>query len=79
VEETSAGEPLISTRPLGVTKWSVWLVSKENRVYQAPNLVIQNLLQYCTTPPSPTCRLLTNQHTKTLQLQNPLFTALWEV
>jgi len=28
--ETSAGEPLISTRPFAVTKWSAWLVSKES-------------------------------------------------
>ena len=38
--ETSAGVPLISTRPFAVTKWSAWLVSKESPVSQAPSPVI---------------------------------------
>ena len=40
VVETSAREPLISTRPLAVAKCWAWLVSKEFNVCQAPSLVI---------------------------------------
>ena len=38
--ETSAGEPLISTRPFAVTKCLAWLVSNESAVSQAPSPVI---------------------------------------
>ena len=38
--ETSAGEPLISTRPFAVTKCSAWLVSNEYPISQAPSPVI---------------------------------------
>ena len=38
--ETSAGEPLISTRPFAVTKCSAWLMSNESPIYQAPSPVI---------------------------------------
>ena len=74
--ETCAGEPLISMRPFAVTKCSAWLVSTEFPVSQAPSIGKLNLLQYCI--PSFCRRLLTNQHTKTLELQNPLFPILWE-
>jgi len=41
VVETSAAEPLISTRLFAVTKWSAWLVSKESPpVSQTPSPVI---------------------------------------
>ena len=71
----SSGEPLISTRPFAVSKWSAWLVSKDPPISEAPRIVILNLLQ-CCIPPS--CgRLLTMQHTKSLELQNPLFPIIW--
>jgi hypothetical protein len=52
------------------------LTSVEFPVSQAARIVILNLLQYCI-PSSCRC-LLTNQHTKTPELQNPLFPILCE-
>jgi hypothetical protein len=67
--ETTAGEPLISTRPFAGTKWSAWLVSKESpRLSGSKHSYTKNLLQYLTAPlPSSPYR----QHTKTLGLQKP--------
>jgi len=67
--ETSAGVPLISTRPFAVTKWSAWLASKESRVSQAPSPVI---LKFATISYRTPCRrLLTDSTQKTLGLQKP--------
>jgi len=68
--ETSTGVPLNSTRHFALTKWSVWLVSKESRVSQAPSSVtLKSATIFYRTP----CRrLLTDStHKKTLGLQKP--------
>ena len=74
--ETSAGEPLISTRPFAVTKQSAWLVSKESPVSQAPCLVILNPLQHLTAPPAVVT--LQTAYKKNSGYKNPLFPILWE-
>jgi len=67
--ETSTGEPLISTQPIAVTKFSAWLVSNESSISQAPSPVILKSakISYRTS-----CRrLLTDSTQKTLGLQKP--------
>ena len=50
--ETSAGEPLISIRPYAVTKWLVWLVSKESRCVSGSLPSYTKPATYLTAPPA---------------------------
>ena len=64
--ETSAGEPLISTRPSAVTKWSAWLVSKESppRLSGSKHSYTESC---CNILPHPCRCLLTGSTQKTLK------------
>jgi hypothetical protein len=67
--ETSAGEPLISTRLFAVTKCSAWLVSNESPISQAPSPVI--VKSATISHRTPCRRHLTDSTQKTLCLQKP--------
>ena len=67
--ETSAGEPLISTRPFAVTKCSTWLVSNESPVSQAPSPVI--LKSATISYRTPCRRVLTDSTQKNTRFTKP--------
>jgi len=70
VVKTSAGESLISKRPLAVAKWSAWLVSKNPPFSDAPSPVIPKSAKvpYPTLLPSSSYR----RHTKDTMVTNTL-------
>lgn len=68
--ETNAGEPLISTRPFAVTKWSSWLVSKESPCLSGSKPNYTNSATYLTATPA-VLSLQRAHKQKTLGLQKP--------
>jgi len=74
--ETSAGEPLISTRPFAVTKCSARLVSNESPRLSGSK---PSYTEMCyNILPHPCRRLLTGSTHKHSVYNNPLFPILWE-
>jgi hypothetical protein len=62
--ETSAREPLISTRLFAVTKWSAWQASKESLVSQAPSPDIPKSATTFTAPPAVVCLQTAHKNTR---------------
>ena len=70
VVETSAGEPLISTRPFAVMKWSAWLVSKKSPLLWDANPRYTKI--YYNVLPHPVPSSPYRQHTKNTKFTKTL-------